>query len=306
MPTDAPPPSHTAATHSVLENLGLLVTPIAVFSALLYFFAWIRADAFFGYFGVDTHLIGYSSNDYLLRSGGLAFQQMSWLMFTVVLLYLALWAGQLVIRRHPRLRWPLAVSCGCWGALLSALGFLVALGVDLVTPLRAALALMCGAMLVELGVSWGAAPAGQPAPVLLRRVIVAGVVLTGAFWASSLHARHDGHRDARRLAENLRERPAVVLYSTTDQRLLAPGVKRALLPKPAEFRYRYEGLRLLVFSPKRWILLPESWRPGQSPAMIVPRSDAVRVDLTTSVLVVGGPGGAQERAAHRERPQHTE
>lgn len=60
-------PSNVLTIIGTVTSQGLLIT------ALLYYFGWVRAHSFLGYFGVDPSLVGYSTTDYVLRSINVAF-----------------------------------------------------------------------------------------------------------------------------------------------------------------------------------------------------------------------------------------
>lgn len=69
---------------AVLGVVGTLVAPTAVVVGLLYFFGWVRTQAIFSYFGVDTRLIDYSSADYVLRSSEILFDSLIRLAFVAL------------------------------------------------------------------------------------------------------------------------------------------------------------------------------------------------------------------------------
>jgi hypothetical protein len=54
--------------------VGIIASQTAVLTAVLFYFGWARANAAFGYFGVDLSLLGFSTSDYLLRSTNSAFR----------------------------------------------------------------------------------------------------------------------------------------------------------------------------------------------------------------------------------------
>lgn len=46
----------------------MVASQTALIIGLFYYFGWVRTQATFAYFGVDTSLIGYSTPNYVLRS----------------------------------------------------------------------------------------------------------------------------------------------------------------------------------------------------------------------------------------------
>src|SRR5215510_12251894 len=57
-----------------VELAASVVGPVTVLAALLYYFGWVRTAALFDYFGIDQRLLGYTTQDYLARSAGVAFR----------------------------------------------------------------------------------------------------------------------------------------------------------------------------------------------------------------------------------------
>ena len=109
-------------------------------------------------------------------------------------------------------------------------------------------------------------------------VLLVLVLVAGTFWTTSTVAQWWGLRQARALAADLSTLPAVVL--DTPERL-SPGnnaiiVQELPVDESAEgaptskYRYRYYGLRLLVY------LVPDTWSPDAS-TIVVLYDDSVRV-----------------------------
>ncbi|HEY2209483.1 MAG TPA: hypothetical protein VGH26_09350, partial [Gaiellaceae bacterium] len=45
-----------------------VVAPVTLITALAYYFGYRRESAFAGYFGIDPSALGFTTNDYVLRS----------------------------------------------------------------------------------------------------------------------------------------------------------------------------------------------------------------------------------------------
>ncbi|WP_433303494.1 hypothetical protein ACQP2F_12155 [Actinoplanes sp. CA-030573] len=115
---------------------------------------------------------------------------------------------------------------------------------------------------------------------LIAVAAVAGLALTGMFWAGTSFAWRLGEGRAYDDALQLPDRPEVVL--DTGERLidLPPYVRENALPaeRGDKFRYRYRGLRLLVQAGGRLFLVPEHWTT-QGRTLIVPYDDSVRLQV---------------------------
>jgi hypothetical protein len=80
VPADGSSPVHAATVgeQSWAAIAGMVTSQTALVIGLLYYFGWVRTQATFSYFGVDTSLIGYGTSDYVLRSVEAAFQPFIW------------------------------------------------------------------------------------------------------------------------------------------------------------------------------------------------------------------------------------
>jgi hypothetical protein len=57
----------------VLAIIGVITSQLALITALLYYFGWVRTSSFLSYFGIDPRMAGYGTADYVLRSIRVAF-----------------------------------------------------------------------------------------------------------------------------------------------------------------------------------------------------------------------------------------
>jgi hypothetical protein len=64
----AAPARRTLGLERGLQVATAIVAPTTLLTALLFYFGWIRTNALFQYFGVDATLLGFTTQDYLLRS----------------------------------------------------------------------------------------------------------------------------------------------------------------------------------------------------------------------------------------------
>jgi len=85
----------------------------------------------------------------------------------------------------------------------------------------------------------------------------------------------------RQLAAELPGQPAVVLYSQHDLDLPPAGITRTRCASAdAGYRYRYDGLVLVLESGGKYLLLPRQWsRYGDSPAILLAESNAILLDF---------------------------
>ncbi|MCC2334613.1 hypothetical protein [Cellulomonas wangsupingiae] len=279
---DDAPPAVRPVLAQVGQVLGTVVAPATLVSALLFYFGYVSARAQLAYFGVDVDTLGYSTQDFVMRS------PQPLLVPTLVLLLAT--AGLVAADTRAR-RWAAAAgdarvrpwvrALTVLGAVLlaTALALLVAYPslrewapYALVTPAL----LGTGALLLARAAVWSpTSPTPRATVVLLALVVVASV-----FWATATLAQWSGTGQGKALARDLTALPAVVV--DTRESLLPgdPTVEESVLPvadptAPVEYRFRYRGLRLLAENDGRLFLVPERWSPAGSTYVLGP--DDVRV-----------------------------
>ena len=253
------------------------VAPATFVGALLFYFGYVSARSEYSYFGIDVDTLGLSTREYVMRS------PQALLVPALLILLLgaataALLAGLRSGRLGPQAAARFAVAGGLIGAVGLVLVFLYAwleewTGYALLTPL----VITTGVGLLALA---GRAR-GFPTTVVVLLVLIAVV---STFWATATLAQWTGRGIAKNTARHLNDLPWVVLDtkeplylrdSVTPQpeSLTAPGTQE--VPQGQTFKYRYEGLRLLIQSGNRMFLVPQRWDPSDS-TIVLDMSD-VRV-----------------------------
>jgi hypothetical protein len=259
-----------------LELIGLLVAPTTLLTALAYYFGWTFTNARASYFGIDPSTLGFSTQDYILRSADALFVPFAFL----VLAALAAVAIHSLVRSGLRqLPYHGAIlqaswACGAVGSVLLTLG-IVAMFRPLPFPtyyLFAPVSPGLGALLLAYAVylRWGWLP-----PVAVGLVLSLGVL--SGFWATSKYADALGRGRAKRLAGSLSIRPSVVVYS---KQRLQLGVREMRLDRrDSAYAFRYTGLRLLVRSGGKYFLLPDGWSRQRGVAIVLSDTDELRVEF---------------------------
>ena len=104
--------------------------------------------------------------------------------------------------------------------------------------------------------------------------------LLGALWGVSVYGDRVGTRVANRIAAGLPNQPAVVLYSTERIALAGTGLMVAEIIQPdTKYHYQYSGMRLLVRSGDKYLLLPVGWQRGRDRVFFVRDDESVRIDI---------------------------
>ena len=263
----------------VTKGLGIALGSTTVVSGILFYFGWSRAYYFYDYFGVDSSLLGLSTRDYLQLSVDGLFVPLT---VVAAITLAALWAwprlDRLVQGRSRRMIARLTPAAG----LLLLLNGLSAILVR--TPLNRSLVvapfcLAAGTVLVVLSGRGFRGPAPVAVAVTEWAVIVVLVGLS-LFWAANDYSAAVGRSRAQQLVRQLPGFPDVALYSAKS---LSFGDRRVVEIKcknpEATYGYRYDGLKLVLQSGGQYLLLPAGWSPADGVAVLLPRTDATRLDF---------------------------
>jgi hypothetical protein len=68
----------------VLETATLVLAPTTVITALLFYFGWAQTSALFGRLGIDQSALGFTVQDYMLRSVNSTFRPLSMVLLAAV------------------------------------------------------------------------------------------------------------------------------------------------------------------------------------------------------------------------------
>lgn len=272
--------------------LGAVVAPTTLLTSVLFYFGWMHAYHFFDYFGVNSTVLGLTTQDYLMRALDGLFVPM-----TVVAV-----VGLLVLWGHAVLRARLADQVPPWmGTVavpgLAAVGLLLAAG-GLASVLAAGetlldgylydtaapLSLAVGVLVLTYAVGWWRLLKGVRTRVVWAAVAewAAVFVLVGLslFWAAANYSRAVGYGRAAEQVRTLASQPAVALYSHQRLSLQAPGVRELRCRDPeAAYRFRYDGLKLVLHAGSQYVFLPAEWTRRDGVAILLAANDALRLEF---------------------------
>jgi hypothetical protein len=294
-PPPSPSPEPAPASSEPPPGLGFdkwmgflsnVIAPATLITGLLFYFGYVSSRTFFLYFGIDVDVLGFSAQQFVMRSPGALFIPV---MVLLLIAALAL-VGHRVLRRWftsaAAARQRTVVAVFAWtGVALLAAGLVLAFSYALISDwelysFATAICLAVGAGLAAYAAGLARARSGgvQTRSVMVLLVIV---MIAGAFWSAATVAEWWGRGQARVLAADLSTLPGVVLDTT--QRLY-PGNdairSTQLLPDTAEnkgrFLYRYYGLRLLVRGGDDLFLVPDAWDADAS-TLVIPLGDDTRL-----------------------------
>lgn len=278
-----------------LQLVGSIVAPTTLITALFAYFGLLYAIAYYRYFGVNYTVLDLPVQGFLILSASTAVVPLAVFSATVLL---ALWVYRLPLEalRGGARRFVLVEvlpTVALVGVLLvgavaadAALGFRVfPAGMVEARGLSLSTGVVLLAYSARLWHVLGPATAVRPgAPVALTVAKWTCVFLlfgVGLFWAVGSYAVRMGDQGAQRFAAALACAPDVVLYSERSLNLAYAGVREEP-PLGAEgaYGFRYPGLKLVPQAGDRYLLLlPADWSRWTRPALLLPQSDAVRLEV---------------------------
>jgi hypothetical protein len=287
-----------ATLPQALKIVGAVVAPTSLLTALMYYFGRQWATGFFRYLGVHFTVLDLTVQDYLIRS-------VDGLILPVIIVagatLVVLWVHRLLLEALPaRIRQTvlrvLMPSSFVVGSVLVSLAL-----TNLQTPLLlvsypelrglsfsvGVLLLAYAARLVRLLTTKRRAEQrarNTPGAVLITEWVALFVLVSvGLFWAVGDYANLVGMGRAQQLEAELQQPGSadVVAYSEKRLNLQAPGIREVTCQYPdAAYRYRYEGLKLVLQSGNQYLLLPRGWTHANGTAILVPRNESVRLEFS--------------------------
>jgi hypothetical protein len=273
---------------------GAVLGSTTVLTGLLFYFGRLHITGFFRYLRVNFTVLDLTPNDYLIRSADGLFVPLTTVAVTGLLV---LWGNRFVLERLTsdrrrevlRVAGPAAAGLGLVLVLLS-LRELFADG-PLVTglPWLGGIALAAGVLLVTYAAHLARArsSAGQgarrhaiDASVLAEGGFALLLVTIGLFWAVGSYAIEVGDSRARQAVAELPITPDAVVYSERSLRLAVAGVTEFRCQDPdAAYRFRYDGLKLVLQSGGQYLLVSGEWSRENGTAVLLPRGDGVRLEF---------------------------
>ena len=279
-PAESPPASSVGNALRLVATIG---SPIAIVTALLFYFGWVRASVQARQLGYDTAILDWSTQDYILRSILVLFVPlMALLLFTLLLI----WLHQhlvLPMVESPRLgklsTWlprGLRASWILWASGAIALSIFAPRLSGAAIPLSVTLALLCAMYgdMLERRIT------GRTRTLSTAKVLILVLLAFSAFWDVERLARVAGEGYAAQITANPRRLLAVTVYSSKSLEIDAHGVVETKLgDDESAYRYRYDGLRLVQRSGDRYLLMSELWNPQASRIIVLRDTDTIRMEF---------------------------
>jgi len=274
-------------TANVLHLIATIGSPLALGTALLFYFGWVRTKKQTEELGYHVSILDFSTTDYILKSINVLYVPL--VLLLIVALVLNGLHQRLVVPTSRRARRRvvllhlarlLAMSWILWGLLGIALLSLAPPNLrGFAIPISITLALLCALYGRALQRRFTGIDPWSPTGKVLVMVLLTFVV----FWDTERVARTMGKGYAAQIAADPREELiAVTVYSTTSLVIDAPGIVETKLNKAdSEYCCRYSGLRLLERSGDRYFLINERWNAQQGRIIVLRETDSIRMEFAS-------------------------
>jgi hypothetical protein len=247
-----------SAAKSVLDLITAVAGYTAVLSALMLYFGYVRTRTLFGYFGIPTGVLQFTTTDYLLRSPDVFFQPVIWATLALAILVAITLGAKFAERKGTRLiriivRGVLALitaitaAAGIWGLVRNPQWVqwaAISLGLS-------------GTLLVVQYRMYRINKSFRP-PVIM---LVIGLLLTisAAFWWVSIYAQTVGRETAESFTTG-HSLPLAIVYSKNDLRIAGQEpLEASASAEQRSWPFKYCGYKVLSYANGRWFLIQDKW-----------------------------------------------
>ncbi|MFC5063097.1 hypothetical protein [Actinomycetospora atypica] len=292
-----PVPANESAAPVALRLVASVIAPTTVLTALLFYYGRLHAQSLTRQLRVQFTVLDFSFQDYVVRSADGLFTP---LVAVAVVGLVCLWVARSITarwtptQRRTVLRvW--APTASVLGLALLAAAWIAGSSRDLFRdrPEFGGLCLALGVLCLSTAGSAARRGFGRPRErtgeagpavgAIAKWTLAFLLVSAGLFWAVNDYAARVGTARGMEVAARLPTEPDVVLYSDKNLNLQVPGARStfcAAVPDPAGFRYRYEGLKLVLQSGGQYLLLPATWNQIDGVSLVVPRGSGMRLEFS--------------------------
>ncbi|MFE9749896.1 hypothetical protein ACFYOT_33705 [Saccharothrix saharensis] len=292
-PVTDPAEPRTAPARA-LRIMASVVANTTLLTALLYFFGLVATQVFFAHFRVHYTLLGQTPDEVLARGADGLFLPLAGI--AIAVLAVTFLARYLRTRLSAR-QWAGFLRVGTPVAAVLGLA-LLAVTVPITVhpePFRAypglpGLGFAVGIVLLAFAWRRWSVTAGRGRKGarfgVAESVAAFLLVSIGLFWSVGDYSSAVGTRRGYEVEARVPDMPAAVVYSGDSLNLTGDGVRQVACEQPdGAYKYRYDGLKLLLQSGGQYVFLPATWRSSAGTAFVVPRTDSLRLEF-------GPPGSA--------------
>jgi hypothetical protein len=276
------PPRSAADVLYLVTTIG---SPIALGTALLVYFGWVRTKVQTQALGYDSSILDFSTTDYILKSINVLSVPLALLLIVALALtgmhqHMVVPASKRVQSRAILLHLArlLRMSWILWGLVGIVLLPLVAPAPrGFVIPISLTLSLLCAVYGRTLQKKLADVEPWSSA----NKMLVVALLTFAVLWDAERVARTMGEGFAAQIAADPQELIAVTVYSTKSLGIDAPGVLEEKSSRgDTQYPYSYKGLRLLERSGSRYFLINDQWDKNQGRVIVLPETDNIRMEFS--------------------------
>lgn len=279
----------------LLELVGKVLAPTSLLAALAYHFGREMTFTRTYYFGIDPSVLGFSAQDYIVRSADALFVPLGAILLAagacLLIHVVLLWCRSRFSVNRIRVATWVVLTLGSASLLVGVASVFWDVPIVHRFYLWGPLSPAIGALLIFYGCYLFLAVTPSDTPGSLKAIMPswlpsAGVILVAAavvlslFWSATEYAHALGLGRARSLGQDLSRLPRATVYSKERHILAGPGVAEGLIyDTDAAFRFRYTGLRFFIRSNDRYFLLPELWSSTQGAVFVLSDAQGIRLEF---------------------------
>jgi hypothetical protein len=273
--------------NELVRRMAAILGNVAVLTALLVYFGWVRSEVQSRLLGIDESVLGMTTRDYLLRS---VRSVLVLLLVIAVAGLLWLLADRPLVRRLRRcgtsdtvVRWVLRLLPAALVLLPVSVwvaGFFWPAPMYIAFPLSVAAGLLLLVYSIQLRqLLPGAEPTSTGREVLLR-AFTAIIVGIGLFSTTANYATVEGTRLADEFINTLDDLPSVIVYSADRLQIDIPGSAENQLPATdSAYKFRYSGFRLLEHTGGHYFLVTDAWNPQSGTVIMLADNTPMRIEF---------------------------
>ena len=266
----------------VFRTATTLVAQASLVAAVLLYFGWTRNRAAADYLGFAETSLDTTPQRYVMDGVLALFDPL--LVATVLALVWRL-ADPVVVRwltgsHRIRLRRRVCHGLASAAVLVPLTAWLAATGTRAWPEPAGSFSVSAGALLAGYAASlWARTSSGGLTDSIRAARPYALVLFTMlVFWTVGTFATIEGLGAAQTFTGTLDRQLGIVLYSTGDLRISAPGVTVTALRGNGPYHFRYDGLKMYSYSDGRLFLVPSGWTYTRPQVIVLTDDDAIRVE----------------------------
>ena len=279
------------AVNQVVEQISKILAPATLLGALLFYYGWIRTEALYQTFGINQSILGFTNQDYILRSINVMFRPLQGLLIAALVggwLHLAVISG---LNKKEGIKWTFMLPTMVAGLILVVGGiYEQAIEPDYLDFGR----LVWLVALATLGYELFLLRRVKQQELLPQRLahiphsiltlscwLILTFLILSTFAAVGNYAQIVGRWHADRLVA---QAPQIVVHSKEPLGLESGAVTTFQQKSNSIYTHHYRGLRFLVLSNDKYFLVPKDWSIEKPRLIVLEDNETIRLEFAPTVV----------------------